>query len=102
MKTKYTREEIIELCDKSIVQQKNWRNRDSHEAQKNIAICRGLLLCGCSFIMSKGTCETDVNTIWIEITADGFSFFEGGDSEKETFYIPTAKRLLDRINEDWY
>ncbi len=103
MKTEYTREELIELCDKAIVPERIWRDRDSHEAQKNIAVCRGLLLCGCDFtILTIGDLKTDNNTIWIEISADGFACFEGGHKVTENFYIPSATRLLNHINKDWY
>lgn len=105
-KTDYTREELIGLCEKASVQEHDWSNRDSAEAQMQIGKCLMLLKAGCEFVIwtegdeDADTCITDEDTIWVNIKFKGFAFFEGDMEEKEHFYIPTKKRVGE--GGDWY
>lgn len=57
-----SREELIELCHKSIVKKEFWHKGGSHEAQMNIVDLHGYLSAGCDF---SCTIHAD-DTIWIE------------------------------------
>jgi len=100
----YTREKLIEICGKSIVPQNQWFNRDSAGAQRQVGELFVLLQAGCDFeILTDGLCATDEHTIWVEVEYKGFSYFDYGTSpSKDTFYLPTEKRLQDRVGTDWY
>lgn len=104
MKTDYTREELVNICEKSSVAQKDWNNRDSAGAQIQVGKCLMLLKAGCKFdiLVNDSVCKTNEHTIWIEIEFEGFSYFEIGEREKEVFYLPTVKRLKQSKNGDWY
>lgn len=41
------REELIELCERAIVDEGKWKNRDSHYSQLNIGKAWALLKAGC-------------------------------------------------------
>jgi hypothetical protein len=105
-----TREELVALCERGIVHQRKWCNRDSASAQSQLGECWALLKAGCDFDVctranqpSQASCVTDDRTIWVEITVPGFSRFEGGVMDVETFYIPTEARLSQvGPGEDWY
>lgn len=64
-----SREELIELCDRGIIPQTKWYNRDSAGAQIQMATARTLLLSGCDFIVADVPLS-DENTWWIEITCN--------------------------------
>lgn len=101
MKEDYTREELIDICEKSIVPEFHWSNRDSHEAHLNIGSCWALLKAGCDFrVLTSGILSTDDRTIWLEIDAKGFTCFEGGAKQSELYYLPTIERLSK--GGDWY
>lgn len=105
IKTDYTREELLSICEDAFVPQKKWSNRDSAEAQKQLGWCYAWLKAGCEFeILTKDTLGTDESTIWVEITAQGFMYFESGEGceDKESFYLPTRQRLEERKGGDWY
>jgi hypothetical protein len=78
----YTREMLIELCDAAIVPVGEWRNRDSPSAYEQLGLA----------------------TIWLTIEWPSFDSFEYGtkETQSQTFYIPTQKRLLERKGKDWY
>ena len=112
-----SREDLIQLCDLAIVPEQRWLNRDSAIAQTQIGQCRQLLLAGCQYTLLTAEhdryCQTSEDTIWIEIAYKGFSAFENVSNwdteeerfsyyDKETFYIPTMKRLMERFGRDWY
>lgn len=107
MKTEYTREELISICEKAFVPQDKWHDRDSQSAQTQLGEAYALLKDGCKFTVmvtkdGKG-CSTDDRTIWIEIESKGFARFDwGGELERETYYLPSQKRLKDRKGSDWY
>ena len=103
--SKITRKQIIELCEKGIVNHKKWDDRDSASAHKNIGFCWALLKAGCKFrILKEGSLKTDKQTIWIEVTFSDFMDFENlGETETtKDFYIPTALRLREANGGDWY
>ena len=104
-KMKYTRKVLIELCKKAVVPHQRWSNRDASSAQRQVGELFMLLSANCPFeIITVGNWKTDKNTIVIEISFHGFSSFESGRKylEKETFYLPTQKRLDESKDEDWY
>lgn len=98
------RSELIKICEQAIVKESSWANRDSYDAQKQIGEAWVLLNAGCDFRVrdqiQDAPCRTDDHTIWIEIEAKGFGYFEGGSSEVETYYLPAKTRLSDGY--DWY
>lgn len=110
IKTSYTREELIAQCEKAIVPEERWRNRDSAGAQMKLGQCWALLKAGCPFRIltaendsNDGTVVTNADTIWVEVSFDGFNTFEGsGKQEVEFMYIPTDKCLQEANGEDWY
>lgn len=101
----YTREELISLCERGVVPCEKWSNRDTADAQRQLGEALALLRAGCAFRdrgRSGTYCVTDERTVWVDITFDGFNHFDwGGLPDKETFYIPTAKRLADSAGRDW-
>lgn len=115
VRVRYTREELIELCEAAVVPMDKWHDRDSASAQRNIGEAWVLLKAGCPFTVDK-TMTRDADTIWVEIRCQGFNHFEYGDNtgpyaseygegdnyDETTRYIPTRKRLDARKGEDWY
>lgn len=115
MKTDYSREDLISICERAVVPECKWHDRDSAEAQKQIGQCWAWLKAGCEFTVQVSThpakrgCFTDERTIWVEVRAKGFTAFEYGDEDGsgenmdgETFYLPTIARLESRVERDWY
>src|SRR5258705_8782759 len=106
MKTKYTRKELIDICEKSIVNQSKWENRDSASNHINVGKCWTLLKSGCKFeIATKekefiSNCITDNDTIWIQFWVKDFCWHDTLDADEEEypngvqsseyfFYLPT-------------
>jgi len=113
MKTDYTREELIEICESAFVPEDQWYDRDSCEAQAKLGTAYAFLKAGCKFqIMTEETepqgmtvCTTDKHTIWLKFWVKNFDHFElgGGPYEHdEIFYLPTKKRLKKVKGGDWY
>ena len=117
----YTREDLITLCERAIVPEKWWMNRDTASMHINIGEAWALLKAGCDFtvitqenaeVLKGGSCVTDDDTIWLYIYATGFKWFEDiwaeNDEERASskdqylHYIPTAKRLDEVDGGDWY
>ena len=109
---KYTRKELINICENAIVPQSKWKNRDTASAMLGVGKCLILLKSGCDFEVdyTDKYCRTDDMTIWIQFYVHDFVWFEY-DFEKETkgskssdyhFYLPTLKRLKEVNGEDWY
>lgn len=96
-----TREQLIELCERGIVPESEWRNRDSSGAQQQLGKAWALLRAGCAFRVADSP-RSDANTWWIEFTFKGFNYFEVGELEEDTRYIPTAARLDAHGGSDWY
>jgi len=101
-----SREYLISICERSIVPESRWSNRDSSSAQRQLGECLVLLKAGCQYrvcdLPSDNLFITDDRIIWIEITLKGFSWFESGIVEVETYYLPTTKRLHESQGGDWY
>lgn len=106
--TTITRETLIELCERAIVPERSWCNRDSARAQTGVGECWALLKAGCDYeILTTGTLTTDDRTIWIRFFPHGFSTKElgreeGREYDSETFYLPNEKRLDEADGKDWY
>jgi hypothetical protein len=110
--TEYSREKLIEICEKSIVPLALWGDRDTPSAQERIGLCWALLKAGCHFSIlvkpeNKGDrCVTDERTIWLRIRWPSFLDIECGEegdcSNEEVFYLPTEKRLKENKGDDWY
>lgn len=112
----YSREELIAICEKAFVPQKDWEDRDSSSAQIKLGGCYALLKAGCEFEIkteentSDGSrCVTDSETIWIQFYVHDFLWFElceddnkGSATGDYHFYLPTVKRLLEAEGSDWY
>lgn len=103
--TEYSREELIELCIDGIVPQAKWYNRDSAKAQRQLGEARALLTAGCNYriLREEGGMNTGAETVWIEIEAEGFAFHDcDGDLDRDTYYLPTRRRLRNADGGDWY
>lgn len=46
-----TREDLIAICERAIVPQDHWRNRDSASAQLGVGAALVLLKAGCKFVV---------------------------------------------------
>lgn len=112
---KYDRNELISLCEKAIVPEEKWLNRDSASACKNIGTALAYLKAGCEFEVITEENEnknrgiiTNEETIWVRIKIKGFSYFENiwdddyDFRDVDIFYIPTEKRLNNANGNDWY
>jgi hypothetical protein len=98
----YTREKIIELCDKGIVPLDKWSNRDTPSAQSGIGLIRTYLIAGCDFKLDNAEDEFDPSWIGapsIELLFE-FSAEEFGDCE--CGYFPSEKCLEVVNGNDWY
>jgi hypothetical protein len=96
----YTREQLIEICEKAIVPVKQWNNRDSADAQRQIGQCLALLKAGCEII---DQINNNHETITVFISYPGFSKMDhNGPEDEESFYLPTPERLVKRKGGDWY
>lgn len=99
------RKELLEICEKAFVKEKDWRDRDSASAQRQLGECYALLKAGCDFTIL--TEKSDENTIWLEVYSHGFCWFvsidhDKSDMDRETYYLPTKKRLEETNGKDWY
>ena len=102
LKTDYTREELIALCERAIVAEDLWHNRDSATAQQKIGRCWALLKAGCAFKITNS--KDQFGSINLDITYAGFDCFEYGEGyeDEDSFYIPTAEKLDAVDGKDWY
>lgn len=106
----YTRDELIKICERSIIPVDKWSNRDSPIAQGRVYKALGLLKANCQFSINYagddddiGACVTDERTIWFTITYPNFGTFDNDhDHTNELFYLPTQRRLDECSGEDWY
>lgn len=109
---KYTREDLIKICEQAFVPENKWHDRDSESSQRKLGECYVLLKAGCDFKVTyedeDSMCVTDENTIWLYVYSKGFCWFEdfGEDrdysKEKHHYYLPTQKRLDEVNGGDWY
>lgn len=105
----YTREYLIDICEKAIVPVNKWGDRDTPRSMANVGITYVYLKAGCEFrILTKeiGRREpiTDDSTICLEIKSPTFRSIEYGNREGEWdhYYLPTNKRLQEAKGNDWY
>lgn len=99
MKKKYTREDLIDICDKAVVPYNSWCNRDTPSAQAQTATARAYLLAGCDFkISTDGNLTTDENTVWVYIKHYEFE----DTADWHSYYLPTEKSLKESEGRDWY
>lgn len=124
------RNELIELCKKSVVPFTKWHDRDSYSAQVNVNICYQLLKAGCKYKMEPDIAHgsywltfqsiTDrqretANTFYLNIdslddyrTEFGYEdeMFDCNEHVIDMFtyygYIPTQYRLNEADGNDWY
>lgn len=113
---KYTRTKLINICEKAIVDEVKWTNRDSAKSQIGIGTALVLLKANCEFeIKTKDNtkdgsgCITNDETIWIQFYVKDFAYFEwledrerGNADLDYHFYLPTMKRLRKAKGGDWY
>lgn len=100
----YTREELIALCEKAVVPVEKWNNRDTPDAQLQVAAAWWMLKSNCPF--SVGV-DSDDRTIWVSIRAPRFAHIECDLTDPENWtedscYIPTQARLDAAAGGDWY
>lgn len=108
IKTDWTRDELIEICERAIVDQERWTDRDSQRSQARLGEAWALLRAGCDWHLADEP-ATDTKTIWIEVYSQGFDWFEGGYDGRDDsflkcdlFYLPTPSRLDKADGGDWY
>lgn len=122
---KYTRDYLIDICERAVVPCSNWSNRDSYIAQINVQnIYRGLML-GLDYTVDESDYDSltinFINCNPIQPDADQYnldidnldSYFELKGTDSEMFYcsshfdayggfLPTEKRLQEADGYDWY
>ena len=107
-----TRDALISICERAIVDVSKWRNRDSPSSQEKTGMLWSLLKANCQFeiLFEKDGLCTDERIIWIRVWSpkfrhfdwDGFDLNDKDTMDDETFYLPTIARL-DMVNgSDWY
>ena len=96
-----SRDDLISLCERGVVAESHWHDRDSAGAQRQLGEALALLRAGCDFRLAGSPQQTH-DTWWIEVTYKGFDYFEVGNETTETFYVPTAARLERTAGRDWY
>jgi hypothetical protein len=102
----FTRSELITICEKAIIPEANWSNRDSGDAQRNVGEAWALLRAGCPYEVLREQGDnglgTDEKTIWLKVRYKGFKSVEYGEdhADEDTFYLPTEARLAEK--GDWY
>ena len=108
----FTRQQLISICERAVVDVSKWRNRDSPSSQESIGKLWVLLKANCQFEVlyeNDGLCTND-NTIWLRVWSpkfrhfdwDGFDLNDRDTMEDETFYMPTTARLDHSNGNDWY
>lgn len=112
MKTDYTREELIAICERAVVPIDKWSDRDSPSSHEKLGLCWVMLKAGGDFAIHRTAkegergCFTDDRTIWLTVRWPGFNNFEFGTtnqpSESDEFYLPTPERLDATAGRDWY
>lgn len=105
----FSRENLIAICDASVVPIEKWRNRDSPGSHMKLGLCTVMLKAGCKFHVHPpkpgvSGCFTNERTIWLTIEWPTFSTFEygAGHEDEETIYLPTPERLRNANGGDWY
>ncbi|TAK59544.1 hypothetical protein [Methylobacter sp.] len=112
VKIDYSREQLIDICERAIVPHGRWSNRDTPHSQRDVGQAWAYLKAGCVYkvktkennTVAGSACNTDEHTIWIEIIHKSFASMEDDEVqlERTTFYLPTLKRLESYDGRDWY
>lgn len=108
----YTREQLIEICERAFVKQEDWEDRDSAKAQTCVAMSYMLLKAGCKF-EAKDSDMFNGHTIdivfWVKdfawhdiFDADGEQYPDGLNNGTYSYYLPTPYRLDQVAGKDWY
>lgn len=108
----FSRENLISICERAVVDVSKWQNRDSPSSQERVGKLWVLLKSNCQFEVlyeNDGLC-TDDNTIWLRVWSpkflhfdwDGFDLNDRDTMEDETFYLPTTALLDYSKGNDWY
>lgn len=127
----YTREELINICERSVVSFMDWNNRDSYSSQVQLVDIHRLLIIGAEFEIKIESETISVNFINLtedlkgkyrdigyELQIDNLEdYFEEFGRDNEMFegngidinceygcsgYLPTLKRLEEANGRDWY
>lgn len=106
---RYSRDDLIAICEDAVVPVKRWHDRDSAKSQETVGMAWALLRAGADFAVSyepedeHDQCVTDEDTIWLTITYPGFGTFDwGGEHERLLVYLPTPERMAESGERDWY
>jgi hypothetical protein len=97
------RERLISLCERAIVSQEKWTNRDSAECQQQVGKAWALLKAGCAFKI-----DTELTNEWVihlDFYVEGFLYFECATEENldiVSAYLPTEQCLKKANARDWY
>lgn len=104
LETDYTRAELVDLCERAIVPEEFWHNRDSCHSHEGIGKAWAFLRAGVPYkVLTSGDCATDDQTVWVEFYPRDFNSFEEGDRHgRELIYLPTLARIDSADGKDWY
>lgn len=103
-KTDYTREELLALCERAVVPEEHWSDRDSCHSQEGVGKAWAFLRAGVPYkVLTSGDCATNDRTVWVEFYPQDFISFEEGERVgRELIYLPTQARLDEAGGKDWY
>jgi hypothetical protein len=95
------RDELIALCEKAIVNESLWSDRDSSSAQRQIGELWALLKAGCEFKLEK---NESPGTHSVLVRFNGFSHWvwDKTTKDEDVFYLPTEAKLERANGGDWY
>lgn len=105
------RQHLIDLCERGVVPQEHWSNRDTPGAQEQLGRAWVLLSAGCDFTIDTSGDDFGGSTIWVRITHRTFTSFDGclddhacreSHDDDDLFYLPTDKGLRAAAGRDWY
>lgn len=117
MKTDYTREELVAICERAMVPQDKWNDHGSCSAQIGVGAALVLLKAGCKFDVltadnqkgERAPLITNEKTIWIRFWVHNFMWFEIGDEDdpdgfkhENMICLPTPEHLDEAQGNDWY
>jgi hypothetical protein len=118
-----SREYFINICERAIVPQDKWDDRDSEASQKGVGRAWQLLKCGCEFTIVTKEIQKDHHSnreTWVlHFKVHNFMWFENCHEEDEkhpgytmdssgeflSMYLPTEEVLelaAERGLADWY
>ena len=124
----YTREDLIQICQDSVVPYTKWSNRDSYSSQVGVSSIYQGLVAGIDY-KHRVDCETiwisfekpteeqkidiyykyylNIDSIddYLEENEGSEMFYDSGINWNSDFlagYLPTRKRLDDADGDDWY